>query len=99
MNFSKETKIGLVGIGEHMIENLIPAIKTIENVKITGIVSRSIQKQYQLQSRFGIPDSYKTTEDMLSNKCCDIIICSGPPDFQEKTIFISFLFFKNIDLT
>lgn len=85
----KYIHIGVVGVGEHMIENILPALQTINNIRIKCIVSRYRTKRVELQNEHDIQYAFSSVQEMASSGKCQVVICAGAPKYQEEVIEVS----------
>lgn len=80
-------KVGLIGIGNHFLENIIPAILLNKNLKIDSIYSSNQQKLDQLSEEFDVKNKYSNWQKLISDRQVDCIFVSGTPDFHSQVIF------------
>ncbi|MEJ1383062.1 MAG: Gfo/Idh/MocA family oxidoreductase [Candidatus Sedimenticola sp. (ex Thyasira tokunagai)] len=79
--------VALVGMGDHMYEHLLPAIRLIYGIRVVGCVTRTSEKQ----KKIGLLDDsirvFSEIDELLKEgPSIDLVICSGPPEFQSVVI-------------
>ena len=79
-------KIGLAGIGPHMLEHLLPALRLIPGVEISSAVSSSVAKRVSLAQKLWIPNWYDSIEALLQANNCDGVVASGSVDYHERVL-------------
>lgn len=87
----KTLKIGLIGIGEQMRDNLIPVLNLLENVEIVAMCD--------LKRTNLVPQSinfYTDYYQMLEIEKLDIVIVASYPEIHEKVL--EFCILKNINV-
>lgn len=90
--------VGLIGLGQHMEENILPAILTLEKVNIVSIQTRDEEKAKRISNNFNIPKAIVTDdlEAIFLDSDCDAVIAAATPDIHEKLIDIAIKSNKNI---
>ena len=69
--------VGIIGIGNHAIKNIIPAVMQSKNLNLIGIASRSIsEKNINLGNKRII--IFPSCEDLISNQDIDTVIVTSP---------------------
>lgn len=77
-------RIGIVGAGAHARENLIPAIRETEDMRIVAVSSRCLDSARDLAARY---DASYYSDDwmrMLDNEIVDALVVSAPPDVHAQ---------------
>jgi predicted dehydrogenase len=79
-------RIGLAGVGPHMTEHLLPALRLIPGVEVIAAVSSSPTKQKELEQKLWIVKWFTNIESLLYANICDGIVASGSVDYHEKVL-------------
>jgi predicted dehydrogenase len=79
-------RAGIIGLGQHSLENLIPSILELENFQLTGISSRSLQKAKQYASRYRIDVATDNWTKIVDPSIVDAIVVAAPPDLHAEII-------------
>ena len=84
-------KIGLIGLGEQMRDNLIPVLNLLENVEIVAMCDLVTNNLIPQNINF-----YTNYERMLEIEKLDIVVVASYPEVHEKVLEICIL--KNINV-
>jgi NDP-hexose-3-ketoreductase len=71
-------KVAVWGLGQHAINNIIPALHASNHFSLYGVCSRNVKNLEQISEQFSC-NSWKTPEIMLQDNSVDIICLSTPP--------------------
>lgn len=82
----KQVRVGIIGPGSHARENLIPALRTLQNVKITAVLSRDAKKAYAIAQEFDIEHSYSDVVDMFNDAAFDVLVVSTTPEHHLEML-------------
>ncbi len=85
-NLTKQLKVGLVGIGEQMIDNLIPSILLSNKCLITSICDINENVLLDIKYDLNINKIYKNYEEMLNNENLDIVFVASSPDVHYNVL-------------
>lgn len=77
-------KVGLIGLGAHMEENLIPSIKLTSELKITACSCRTLEKLDAKAAEYDCELKYTDWKKMIDDKKIDAVVVSGPPELHEE---------------
>ena len=78
------TKVGLIGLGNHAHENIIPTLLMLKNTKITAVCDLDPQKAESTSREFGVKEYYSDYEEMLLRTNLDAVICVSHPEVHGK---------------
>ena len=74
--------VAIIGIGEHSLDRVIPAIAATERCRLTGLVSSGVEKLHEMGRRFGVPQSgqylYDDLESIADNPDIDFVYVAVP---------------------
>lgn len=82
-------KIGLVGMGLHMSDKLIPALqflKSKELVELSYAVRNNQEALVEQQELYGITEIGNSYQEMLDASAIQAVIVSGPPSLHEAVV-------------
>ena len=71
-------KIGIIGAGRLARIAVLPALKQIDNIELSGIYNRTFEKAQKLARDFQIPFCYKDLDKFLSQKYGAVLVLSSP---------------------
>lgn len=76
-------KLGLaiVGAGSHYIKNIAPALNSIDQIKLKGVVNSTYASSKSVGEKIGIP-GYKTLADLFKGEEVDIVYIATPPSLH-----------------
>ncbi len=83
----KKIRIGLIGVGKHFEENIIPALKLNTNVLIEGAYSSQNEKVQLLAHNHNIKNTTSDWRGLVESKTIDCVFVSGPPSFHKEVVF------------
>ena len=72
-------RLGLVGFGAHMAENLYPALRLTPGVRIAAIASRDPARAASLAERYDIPLATASWRELISSGDVDALVVSATP--------------------
>lgn len=75
--------VGLVGLGNHAQDCLLPWLKSFGDVRLGYLLSRDITKAKQWQKEFGAIRVSNDWEAVLRSHSVDCIIACGTPDLHQ----------------
>ncbi len=79
-------KIGIIGAGRLARIAIVPAIKQIDNIELSGIYNRTFEKAQKLAFDFQIPFCYKDLDKFLSQKYDAVLVLSSPEVHKEHVV-------------
>ena len=79
-------KIGIIGAGGIARIAILPALKQIDNIELSGIYNRTFEKAQELAFDFQIPFCYKDLDKFLSQKYDAVLVLSSPEVHKEHVI-------------
>lgn len=79
-------RVGIIGLGNHARANLIPALRLIENVKISAISSRQTQIAQKLADDYGVKVVTNNWEQIVNSSDVDAVIVAATPKIHEEVI-------------
>ncbi|NOV01916.1 Gfo/Idh/MocA family protein [Paenibacillus planticolens] len=80
----RNLRVGLIGIGPHSEENLIPAIAVTEDISLIAVASRTPEKLERIKKIFPVVHGYSNWRDMLDPQIIDAVVISAPPDLHYE---------------
>lgn len=84
----RKLRIGLAGVGPHLLEHLLPALRLAPGVEIRSAVSSAAAKRRELEDRLWIPKWFETIEALVDADACDAIVVSGSVDYHERVLAV-----------
>jgi phthalate 4,5-cis-dihydrodiol dehydrogenase len=81
-----KVKIGLVGLGDHMLENLFPTFRLAPQVEIIAACSRSEEKSRDFVAAYSLQHSFSSWQEMLESKSVDAVVVAATPRVHEEVI-------------
>ena len=72
-------RVGLIGAGANTRSRHIPGLRAVPNVEIVAVCNRRPQSTAAVAKEFGIPRTYETWEDLLSDASLDAIVIGTWP--------------------
>jgi predicted dehydrogenase len=79
-------RVGLIGFGGHMAENLYPAIRLSADFRITSIAAREPCRAADLAQRLGIEHAAPSWQSLLDRELADAVIVAAPPEVHAEVI-------------
>jgi predicted dehydrogenase len=79
-------RIGMIGIGAHSSENLLPALIGLNNIELRSVSSRSIQKANIFAQKYGVKHKTENWMDLLNKDLVDGVMVSATPQFHSEVI-------------
>lgn len=77
-------RVGLVGIGPHARENLIPALRNNARTRIAAVSSRSEERANEYAARYGADEIFLDWRRLVASEAVDAVVVSGPPDLHAS---------------
>lgn len=71
-------RVGLVGAGPHMVENLLPALRGLPDCTVTAIATAHADRARHFADRWGIPCHFGSWEDLLLEPLDLVVVASTP---------------------
>ena len=71
-------RVAVWGLGQHAINNIIPALQASSHFTLYGVCSRNISNLEKISGEF-LCNSWKTPEEMLQDNSIDVVCLSTPP--------------------
>ncbi|MBN9606492.1 MAG: Gfo/Idh/MocA family oxidoreductase [Actinomycetales bacterium] len=79
-------RVGLVGAGAHMQENLLPALRAIPQVEVCSVMSRDAAKATAFARRWSIPYVSHTIDDLVGLSHLAMVVAAATPDVHLATL-------------
>lgn len=79
-------KVGIIGAGSLARIAIVPALKQINNIELSGIYNRTFEKAQKLAFDFQIPFCYKNLDKFLSQNFDAVIVLSSPEVHKKHVI-------------
>tara|TARA_B110000003_G_scaffold276506_1_gene323398 strand:+ start:5064 stop:6023 length:960 start_codon:yes stop_codon:yes gene_type:complete len=89
MGIEKKYKVAFIGAGYMTIEH-IKAFKSLNNVKLSGIYSRTFSRAENLAKQFDINQVCKSVEELYESTKADLVVISVPELSTKEVVFKSF---------
>jgi virulence factor len=72
-------KLAMIGIGEIAQKAYFPLLKTMEDVQITSIMSRSVESVTKAQSRWQIPSGFTRLDEVIDHRpdACLVLVATN----------------------
>jgi len=83
----RKIRIGLIGVGRHFEENIIPALKLNTNVLIEGVYSSQNEKLQLLAYKHNIKNTTSDWRELVESKTIDCVFVAGSPSFHKEVVF------------
>ena len=83
---NKKINIGLIGVGPHAEENLIPAIRLNLDSTIFGVYSSKKERLHELQNKYQIKKGFTSWKDLILCRDIACVFICGSPQFHETII-------------
>ena len=77
---NRPLRIGLVGSGAHMAENLHPALAALPDIEIAAVSSRQTGRARTIAQRYRIPNAFDDWRDLLGSGEVDAVIAAATPE-------------------
>jgi predicted dehydrogenase len=77
-------RVALVGTGKHMQANLLPALRTIEECTVVAVASGNPGRAEAYAGRWGIPNAYKSYEELIAVEEVDLLIVAATPSVHAE---------------
>lgn len=85
LNLDKEiVRVGVIGLGQHSCENLIPALRLAKNGKIVAVSSRDQKKADRVSMALGLSESVGNWQQLVDSKLVDAIVVSATPSVHRQ---------------
>lgn len=83
---TNKIKVGLIGVGTHSTENLIPALRLNTQCLITAVYSSDAVKVELLKSLYNIPNGFNSWKELILDSAIDCVIICGSPEFHQDVL-------------
>ncbi|WP_103865886.1 Gfo/Idh/MocA family protein [Aquimarina sp. I32.4] len=90
----KKLKVGIVGLGEQMGDNILPSVLLSSYARITAICDIDTDRLKSFQEKYSIRYTYHSYKQMIDNIDLDVIIICSYPDVHFEVARYAIL--KNI---
>ena len=77
-------RVGLVGFGAHMAENLLPALRLTAGARIVALASRDGAKARSLAAQHDIPSATNSWRELIGVGDLDALIVSATPQVHRE---------------
>jgi predicted dehydrogenase len=79
-------RVGVIGIGNHASENLLPTIALLPGMRIAGLSSRSPANLHKAAEQYGVP--YQTTNwrELVDPRRVDAVVVAATPQVHEQVL-------------
>ena len=81
---SNKLKIAIIGLGEQMIDNLLPSLLLDRHAVIVALCDISEMALKLGRDRFGIRKCYTSYQDMMEKEDLDLVVISSYPEIHYK---------------
>ncbi len=81
----RKLQVGVVGVGNHMTENLLPAMRLIEGIELNTVCCRTEEKAKKTGSQFGFKHYSVNWEDLFYCQL-DAVVVSADPALHVEII-------------
>jgi len=72
-------RVAILGLGEHMQENLLPMLQVADGVQMVAMCCRTEEKAQRLEQRYNVRAYAGSWETCLDSIAADAIVVAGPP--------------------
>lgn len=79
---TKNIRVGLIGLGDHALEQLLPALKITPGLELIAISSRTPEKLNSFAEKFQPKFITNNWEDILDTDLIDAVIVSSSPELH-----------------
>jgi len=80
----KQITVGLIGCGQHAIENLLPCLLSFPDVRLTATCDLDLNKARAAAERFPSAVAYSTTDELLAKMRVDALVAACPPQLHSS---------------
>lgn len=81
-NVKEDIRIGFVGCGQQAMENLLPALRTVETVRLVSICDTDATRSRMAAKLHGAEYSFTNIDDLVQTGEVDALILCGPPQMH-----------------
>ncbi|MCS7093286.1 MAG: Gfo/Idh/MocA family oxidoreductase [Patescibacteria group bacterium] len=82
----KLVKLGIIGIGNHFQEKLLPALMITKGLVVDSVYSSDINKAKKFKDILGAKQIFDNWKKLIDQSDIDALIVTGSPDFHQKII-------------
>lgn len=79
-------RLGLIGLGPHMLENLWPALRVLPGNQVVVVCSRDGGKAVELARERGAAGATANWQAMLDDDQLDAVVVAATPDLHESVL-------------
>lgn len=79
-------KLGIIGIGQHFKENLLPNLLTTNGFLVDSIYSSNVDKALYFKDLFRAKKIFNNWKNLIDESKVDAVIVTGSPDFHQEVI-------------
>lgn len=88
--------LGIIGTSDISTKSIIPYVKELEEIKITGVASRTSQAAKEFSNKYNIPYYYDSYQNLLKSSDIDSVYIALPPAMQGNTVLEALYYQKNV---
>jgi predicted dehydrogenase len=86
----EDIRVGLIGAGGNVRNRHLPGFRKIKDVKIIGVVNRSLESSRRVAEQFDIPRVYNTWRDLLADDEINAV-CIGTWPYMHRPVTLAAL--------
>lgn len=79
-------KVGLLGLGEQMTDNILPTIIQLPNVEVSAICDIDKEKLSVYQRKFPQAVAFQDLDKLMMDDSCEVVVLSSDPKVHENGI-------------
>jgi predicted dehydrogenase len=92
----KPLRVGIVGVGAIAQVAHLPAYRRLRNVRVTALCDTDPTKLRLLSSKYGIPQSYRSYEQLLASREVDAVDICLPNDMHHRAVLAALAAGKHV---
>lgn len=79
-------RVGVIGLGEHMQQNLLPGLQSLGGVDVVAVCCRHEEKARAFARRHGIERASGSWREVLHDTTIDAVVIAGPPSLHYEVL-------------
>ena len=79
-----QIRLGLVGLGGHARENLLPTLRLVDCISLSGISSRNVDNLNAVSLAYNIPFKTMDWKQLVNKEIIDGVVVSATPDVHRE---------------
>ena len=79
-------RVGVIGLGEQMQENLLPGLQSVGGVDVVAVCCRHEEKARAFARRHGIERASGSWREVLHDTAMDAVVVAGPPSLHYEVL-------------